>query len=82
MGEKRVSVGRGKHRINLSAMITKDGLIVSIVGGEKPHAGAVAIGIPRYSLNVPSKISARRFQAFFNSEKNFSMPMYTFVHLS
>ncbi len=57
MREKRVSVGRGKYRINLSAIITKDGLIVSILGVEKPHAGAVAIGIPRYSLNDPSKIS-------------------------
>jgi hypothetical protein len=44
--------------VNLIATITMDGLIVNIVGGEKPHVGAVALGIPRPSLRNSSKPSA------------------------
>jgi len=58
MKEKRVSVGKGKYRINLIAIITMDGLIVNILGGEKPHVGAIAIGLPRPSLMDPSRLSA------------------------
>ena len=35
-----------------------DDLVVMISGGEKPHVGAVAIGIPRSSLANPENISA------------------------
>jgi len=56
--KKQVSVGRGKYRIDLIAIVTNDGLIVSITGGEKSHVGAVAVGLPRPSLERPSKLSA------------------------
>lgn len=56
--KKRVSIGKGRYRIDLTAIITMDGLIISIVGGEKPHVGAIAVGIPRPSLRDPSKLSA------------------------
>lgn len=36
----------------------EEALIVSILGGEKPHVGAVAISIPRPSLKYPEKISS------------------------
>jgi len=35
-----------------------DGLTVTIVGGEKPHVGSIAVAVPRPSLEDPSKISA------------------------
>ena len=35
-----------------------DDLVVMISGGEKPHVGAVAIGIPRSSLANPENVSA------------------------
>lgn len=54
----RLSAGEGKHTIYAVAIITEDGLIVSIIGGEKPHVGAVSISIPRRSLKDPSKLSA------------------------
>mgnify|MGYP007042363288 CR=1 FL=1 len=53
-----LSVGNGKHRVNLSATYTMDGLTVTIVGGEKPHVGSIAVAVPRPSLEDPSKISA------------------------
>ncbi len=56
--QKRVSVGRWKLRVVLTATITADGLIVSLLGGDRPHVGAIAIGIPRSSLKDPTKTSA------------------------
>jgi cell division GTPase FtsZ len=58
MKQIRVSAGKGKYKITLVAVATMDGLIVSLVGGEKPHVGAVAISIPRPSLKNSSKFSA------------------------
>lgn len=56
--KRSFSVGKGKYKINLDAIITERGLIVSILGGENPHVGAVALGISRPSLMDPSKYSA------------------------
>lgn len=56
--EVKVSVGEGKHRVDLTTIITMEGLIAIIVGGNKSHVGAVAIGIPRPSLKDSSKFSA------------------------
>lgn len=46
------------HKINCH--ITKMGkdLNISIYGGEKPHIGAIALGIPRPSLDDKTKISS------------------------
>jgi predicted esterase len=57
MNENQISVGKGKYKIDLTAITTADGFIITIVGGEKPHVGAVAISIPRPSLKNSSKIS-------------------------
>lgn len=37
---------------------TQDGIIIVVTGGEKPHVGAVAIGVPRKSLRDPRVISS------------------------
>jgi hypothetical protein len=57
-GAIEFQVGRGKYRVGLIGIPTDGGLIVGIFGGDKPHIGAVAIGIPRPSLKDPSKLSA------------------------
>lgn len=54
----KISFGKGKHRIYSVAIITADGVIVDLAGGDKPHVGAVSINIPRRSLKDPSKFSA------------------------
>lgn len=50
-----VSAGEGRYRIDLLATLTGEGLIVQILGGEKPHVGAVALSLPRPSLAEPGK---------------------------
>ncbi len=42
--------GRGRCRIYCRVFNTGEGLIVHLTGGNKPHVGAVALGIPRPSL--------------------------------
>ena len=56
----RVSVeaGRGRCRLWGTAVVTPGGVTVTLVGGERPHVGAVAIGIPRPSLARPGRRSA------------------------
>ena len=46
------------HVINCSATQMGKDLNVSIYGGELPHIGAVALGIPRASLENENKISS------------------------
>jgi hypothetical protein len=54
-----VSVGEGKYRLWATAVSTGgEGINVTLGGGEVPHLGAVAIAIPRPSLQDPSKVSA------------------------
>lgn len=53
----RASFGKGKYKIRSIATVTSQGITVCLVGGQKPHVGAVSIGIPRQSLRDPSKIS-------------------------
>ncbi len=42
--------GTGRHRVWGTAFVSMDGLAINLVGGERPHIGAVAISIPRPSL--------------------------------
>lgn len=42
--------GRGRRRVSCRVFVTGDGLIAHLLGGEKPHVGAVALGVPRPSL--------------------------------
>ncbi|MGD0265370.1 MAG: hypothetical protein ABSD47_10545 [Candidatus Methylomirabilota bacterium] len=50
--------GRGRHRVWGTALLSHGGLAVTLVGGEVPHIGAVAVSIPR-----PSRRDARRRSA-------------------
>lgn len=44
------TAGRGRCRVSCRVFVTGEGLIAHLLGGEKPHVGAVALGIPRPSL--------------------------------
>ena len=50
--------GEGRYVVEGTANRTGNGVAVLIVGGEKPHIGAVAIAVPRPSLKGRAKISA------------------------
>lgn len=52
-----VQAGEGKYTVSLAATVTGDGIIIQLLGGEKPHVGAVVIGLPRPSLADPAQIS-------------------------
>ena len=49
--------GAGKYRVFLLATVTGDGLIVQLLGGQKPHLGAVVLSQPRASLARPGEVS-------------------------
>ena len=42
-----VQAGTGKYAVCLIGTITADGLIVQLLGGEKPHVGAVVLTVLR-----------------------------------
>ena len=44
--QKSFFAGEGRYRIELTAIITGDGISVTLTGGEKPHVGGVALCIP------------------------------------
>lgn len=50
--------GRGRHRVWGTAFLSHGGLTVTLVGGEVPHIGAVAVSIPRASLANARRRSA------------------------
>ncbi|MHB1043049.1 MAG: prenylated flavin chaperone LpdD [Eubacteriales bacterium] len=49
--------GEGKFKINLIATVTDDGFVVQLLGGDRPHVGAVALSVPRPSLSDPARTS-------------------------
>lgn len=49
--------GGGRHLVRAAATVTLDGIIVEILGGERPHVGVVALGMPRPSLKDPERVS-------------------------
>ncbi len=51
-------VGSGRYTVCGAATVTDDGVIIELLGGEKPHVGAVAFAVPRPSVNDPDKTSA------------------------
>jgi hypothetical protein len=53
-----VTAGTGRYRIEVLTTLTAEGLIVQILGGEKPHVGAVALALPRPSLSSPGELRA------------------------
>ncbi len=48
--EVKVTYGDGRYRIEISSVITADGISITVTGGEKPHIGGVALSVPRRSL--------------------------------
>ena len=52
------TVGKGRHRVWGTALLTGKSLSVNLLGGDVPHVGAVAVGIPRPSLARPARQSA------------------------
>lgn len=50
--------GTHPYQVFAEAVSIGNDLVVMISGGEKPHVGAVAIGIPRSSLANSEKVSA------------------------
>lgn len=53
-----VGAGEGRYRVEVQATLTADGLIVQVLGGEKPHIGAVVFSLPRPSRSEPGKLRA------------------------
>ena len=53
----RVSAGAGKYRVDGIVIVTRGGLVVCILGGERPHVGAIALAIPRQSLRDQKELS-------------------------
>lgn len=51
------AAGRGRHRVWGHAYRLSDGIAVTLVGGDRPHIGAVAVAIPRPSSADPSRVS-------------------------
>jgi len=61
MEEKRplsLSEGQMPYQVHADAFAAGDDLVVIVSGGDKPHVGAVAVGIPRPSLENPQAVSA------------------------
>ena len=52
------SAGAGRHRVWGAAFVSQEGLVVTLVGGDVPHVGAVAVSIPRPSLRNARRRSA------------------------
>jgi len=54
----KIIEGKNKYKVKLTAVSSGKELTVVISGGEKPHIGAIAISIPRHSLEDSNKVSA------------------------
>ncbi len=52
------AAGIGRHEVHASATATGAGLVVTLAGGERPHVGAVGLGVPRPGLRDPERMSA------------------------
>ena len=62
MGKKNIYMefveGKDKYKVKLVTIKSGEDLTIVISGGEKPHIGAMAISIPRPSLEDWNKVSA------------------------
>ncbi len=60
MQETVFSEGIGKWKVRLTLIKTtpRNGIIAILEGGEEPHVGAVAIGIPAPIVHYPTKVKA------------------------
>jgi len=57
MRHYNIESGTGKHKVYLFATVTDGGIMTVLVGGEKPHLGAVVLSVPRQSLANPETVS-------------------------
>lgn len=53
-----VKTGHGKYAVEMLATLTDEGLIVQVLGGERPHVGAVVLSLPRPSMSEPGELRA------------------------
>jgi len=52
-----VESGTGKHKVYLFATVTQGGIMTVLVGGERPHLGAMVLSVPRQSQLNPGTVS-------------------------
>ncbi len=52
------SSGEGRWGVEATAIATSAGVTIHVSGGDRPHVGAVAMGVPRPSLRDPARTSA------------------------
>ena len=57
-GIYQIEEGEGSYGISLKAFPLANGFIVHITGGDEPHIGGVAVGLPRPSTQDPSRVTA------------------------
>ena len=50
--------GNYPYSIEAAATVTADGVNMEVFGGQRPHVGAVAFGVPRPSLDDPARMSS------------------------
>lgn len=53
-----VFAGQKRHRVNLRTFKSGGDLVVIVEGGDVPHIGAIAVGVPRPSLKNPDRTSS------------------------
>lgn len=60
MPKEQLNLAEGKipYQVQASALLIGDDLAVMVYGGDKPHVGAIAVSIPRPSLDDPQVISS------------------------
>jgi gallate decarboxylase subunit D len=54
----KISAGSGNHKIAMTLVRADSGVVATILGGDRPHVGTVAIAIPRPSHKNPETISS------------------------
>ncbi len=52
------TAGSGRYRVEGRGVATGAGVVITLTGGERPHVGAVGLGIPRPSRRDPARTSA------------------------
>ena len=55
------SAGIGRHQVAAIVVVCGQDVAIHIGGGERPHIGAVALAVPRPSLNDRNVLSASAF---------------------
>lgn len=57
MTEVVAAAGEGRWRVEVRAFGTADGIIALLLGGERPHVGAVVLSLPRASRSGSGRLS-------------------------